>query len=92
MNIAENMLAISNIKDPITRNKLFLLQSVKSIGPTETERVKRAAENVTVEAVEYAVMTHLDMHDNDMQVFDNVNMCASVSKNGMNLLLADEVK
>ena len=89
-NKAENMVAINNIEDQIIRNKLLLLHSAGNIEPTE--RAKRAAERVTVEAVEFAVMAHQDRHDEDMELFDNENMCISMAKNGMNVLTANEVK
>ena len=85
-----NLLAVNNVTDPITRNKLLLLHSIKNIEPTE--RVKRDVESVTVEAIELALMKNEDRQDEDILLYDNQNMCASVTKNGMDLLTANEVK
>ena len=48
--------------------------------------------NVTVEAIELALMKKMDRQDDDMRLYDNEIMCASVTKNGMNLLTANEVQ
>merc|ERR1712117_650583 len=86
----ENMVAINKITNPITGIKLLLLHSVKNIEPTD--KVKTAAESVTVEAVELAVTKHTDEHYEDMALFDDKSMCASVTKNGINLLTAEELQ
>ena len=86
----DNLLAVNNITDPITRTKLLLLNSIQNIEPTN--RLKRAVNNVTVEAIELALMKREARHEDDMALYDNQIMCASVTKNGMNLLTANEVK
>ena len=80
-------MAISNVTDAITRNKLLLLHSHKNIDPTD--RVKRAVNNITVESIELALMKREVKQDDDMKLFHKVTMCASVTKNGFT---ANEVK
>ena len=87
----ENMVAINNIAHPITKNKLLLLHSAEmNIEPTE--RVKRAVESVSVECVELAAIKHMNQEDEDMELFDNEEMCASPTKNMMNLVTTKDLK
>merc|ERR1711879_564818 len=86
----ENMLAINNVTNPVTRSKLLLLHSLKNVEPSE--RVKRAVEDVTVECVELAILKNMNREDEDMELFDNEEICASATKNMMNLVTTKELK
>ena len=48
--------------------------------------------NVTVESIELALVKREVKQDDDMKLFDKVTICASVTKNGLNLLTANEVR
>ena len=75
--------AIGQVENPTQRHKLFLMNLIKKTEPTE--EAKKAMENITVEAVEVAVVKHQSNQWVDMVLYDRQYMCESVIKAGLNV-------
>ena len=73
-------MAVGRVENPVTRSKLFILNSLRRIEPTE--EAKKAVSNVTVEAIESAMIKHASNQWEDMELYDNEYMCESLIKAG----------